>query len=58
VKAGWIRKENRRWYLTDEGRTASEAYRDADPEALGDEITQRYRLATGEISSRSQRRHR
>jgi hypothetical protein len=53
VKAGWLRKENRRWYLTDEGRAACEAYRDVDPEALGDEITQRYRLAMGEISSRS-----
>lgn len=26
VKAGWIRKENRRWYLTEEARAAYDRY--------------------------------
>jgi hypothetical protein len=53
VKAGWIRKQNRRWYLTNEGRAAYSRYRNADPAALTRELAHLYQVAMAEISGRS-----
>lgn len=47
VKARWIRKEDRRWYLTDEGGAAYLRYRDDDPETFAREWVRLYHVAMG-----------
>jgi restriction system protein len=42
VKAGWLRKEKGRWYVTEEGRAAYAKHK--DPEAFYSEATRLYRV--------------